>query len=203
MRVVEKYSHNYAEEALRFLRPDLWDEVMQVIEEVDASQLQTKVSREHTTRGRNLYSPVEMNKAFKAKFDALGWRQWRYKFWVTGDPQVTDEIYDAEADDQKSAIEQAGGVPISSYNQTDFVKDRVAVEVQLGKYTFVAHDIFVKHHAFFTANIIDFAIEIVPAKELELQMSTGVPYFARDLMNIKRHGRGMPALPLVLIGIAP
>ena len=34
-----------------------------------------------------------------------------------------------------------------SYNQTDFVKDRVAVEVQFGKYAFVAHDLFVKHSA--------------------------------------------------------
>lgn len=203
MKVIDRYSHNLAEEGLRFLRPDLWDEVMQVIEDVDASQLRTKVSREHTTSGRTLYSPVEMNKAFKARFNALGWREWRYQFWVTGDHVVTGEIYDAESDVQKAAIERAGRVPISTYNQTDFVKDRVAVEVQLGKYSFVAHDIFVKHHAFFTANIIDIAIEIVPMKELEVQMSSGVPYFERDLMNIKRHGRGMPAIPIVLIGIAP
>ena len=36
----------------------------------------------------------------------------------------------------------------TSYNQTDFVKDRVAVEVQFGKYAFVAHDLFVKHLCF-------------------------------------------------------
>ena len=35
-----------------------------------------------------------------------------------------------------------------SYNQTDFVKERVAVEVQFGKYAFVAHDLFVKHLSF-------------------------------------------------------
>ena len=48
----------------------------------------------------------------------------------------------------KDAIESAGREPIYSYNQTDFVKERVAVEVQFGKYAFVAHDLFVKHMAF-------------------------------------------------------
>lgn len=203
MKIVEKYSHNGAEEIMLVHHPDLWDEVKQVIEGVDASQLRTKVSREHTRQGRNLYSPVEMNKAFKAGFRALGWEEWRYPFWATGDSRVTSEIYKSQESEQKAAIERAGRVPIKSYNQTDFVKNRIAVEVQLGKYPFVAHDIFVKHHTFFTANIIDVAIEVVPMKELEKQMSSGVPYYERDLMNLMRHGRGMPALPLVLIGIAP
>jgi hypothetical protein len=44
-------------------------------------------------------------------------------------------------------IEAAGKRPIYSYNQTDFVKNRVAVEVQMGKYSFIAYDLFVKHLA--------------------------------------------------------
>lgn len=90
-----------------------------------------------------------------------------------------------------------------SYNHTDFVKDRIAVEVQFGKYAFVAHDIFVKHQTFFVAKIIDAAIEILPMKEMEMQMSSGVPYYERDLMNLMRHGRGSPSVPLMLIGISP
>jgi hypothetical protein len=53
------------------------------------------------------------------------------------------------ADEQKAEIEAAGEKPIFSYNQTDFVKDRVAIEVQFGKYSFVAYDLFVKHLAFY------------------------------------------------------
>ena len=30
-----------------------------------------------------------------------------------------------------------------------------------------------------------------------------VPYFERDLMNVIRQGRGVPAVPLVLIGVEP
>jgi hypothetical protein len=47
--------------------------------------------------------------------------------------------------EQKDEILKAGKVPIFSYNQTDMVKDRIAVEIQFGKYSFVAYDLFVKH----------------------------------------------------------
>ena len=53
------------------------------------------------------------------------------------------------------------------------------------------------------ADIIDVAIEILPMKELEREMSSGVPYYERDLLNVLRQGRGVPAVPLVLIGVAP
>ena len=112
-------------------------------------------------------------------------------------------IYNLGETEQKEAIEKAGHTPIMSYNQTDFVKDRVAVEVQFGKYAFVAHDLFVKHLSFYVSDIIDVGIEILPMKELEREMSSGVPYYERDLLNVLRQGRGVPAVPLVLIGVAP
>ena len=181
----------------------LWREIQQVIDEVDATKLKTKVSKERKSSGWMLYSPVEMNKAFKNGFAALGWEERRQQFWVTSDSTLTQSIYEETPEDQKAAIENAGLPAIMAYNQTDFVKERVAVEVQFGKYSFVAHDIFVKHQTFFAANAIDIAIEIVPMKELEAQMSSGVPYYERDLMNLIRNGRGIPNFPLVLIGIAP
>ena len=104
---------------------------------------------------------------------------------------------------QKQEITEAGYIPIMSYNQTDFLKDRVAIEVQFGKYSFVAHDLFVKHLGFYAADIIDVGIEILPMKVLEEEMPSGVPYYERDLMNIIRQGRGVPSVPLVLIGVAP
>ena len=112
-------------------------------------------------------------------------------------------IYSRPEDEQKQAIENAGHTPIMSYNQTDFVKNRVAVEVQFGKYAFVAHDLFVKHLSFYVSDIIDVGIEILPMKELEREMSSSVAYYERDLLNVLRQGRGVPAVPLVLIGVAP
>jgi hypothetical protein len=105
--------------------------------------------------------------------------------------------------EQKKEIEEAGLRPFASYNQTDFVKDRVAVEVQFGKYSFVAYDLFVKHLAFYVGDVIDVGVEILPMKELQQEMSSGVGYYEGELYNLIREGRGVPAVPLVLIGVAP
>ena len=153
--------------------------------------------------GELLYSPIDMNKAMAAEFGKRGWEQRRQGFWATDDDKIVREIVGLPPDRQKEAIEASGREPIYSYNQTDFVKERVAVEVQFGKYSFVAHDLFVKHMAFFVSNAIDVGIEILPMKELERDMSSGVPYYERDLLNIMRQGRSVPAVPLVLIGVAP
>jgi hypothetical protein len=107
------------------------------------------------------------------------------------------------AKEQKKEIEAAGETAIFSYNQTDFVKDRVAIEVQFGKYAFVAYDLFVKHLAFYVGDQIDVGIEILPMKSLQTQMSSGVPYFEGEFYNVIRQGRGVPAVPLVVVGIEP
>ena len=106
-------------------------------------------------------------------------------------------------EEQKKEIEAAGEVPIFSYNQTDFVKDRVAIEVQFGKYSFVAYDLFVKHLAFYIGDHIDVGVEILPMKSLQSHMSSGVPYYEGEFYNVVRQGRGVPAVPLIIIGIAP
>ena len=108
-----------------------------------------------------------------------------------------------EPDEQKKEIKKKGATPIFSYNQTDFAKDRVAIEVQFGKYSFVAYDLFVKHLAFYVGDKIDVGIEILPMKVLQSQMSSGVAYYEGELYNVIRQGRGVPSVPLVIIGIEP
>ena len=203
MRIVARYSHLNGEEYLLVHHEELWLEVQEVIRSVDVAKLRPKISREVRILGRELLSPVELNRAFQEGFQARGWKEHRSTFWVTADDKILRGIYELPANEQKQAIEEAGLEPIRSYNQTDFVKNRVAVEVQFGKYAFVAHDLFVKHLSFFVSDIIDVGIEILPMKEMERQMSSGVPYYERDLLNVLRQGRGVPAVPLVLIGITP
>ena len=203
MRIEARYSHLNGEEYLMVHRKRLWEEVQAVIAGVDAWACRTKVSRERTMRGKTLFSPPDMNRAFKDGLQARGWGERRKTFWVTADERLLRSIYGLPEEEQKQAIEQAGHEPIMSYNQTDFVKDRVAVEVQFGKYAFVAHDLFVKHLSFYVSDVIDVGIEILPMKTLEREMSSGVPYYERDLLNVLRQGRGVPAVPLVLVGVAP
>jgi hypothetical protein len=40
-------------------------------------------------------------------------------------------------------------------------------------------------------------------KELQSQISSGVAYYEGELYNVIRQGRGVPAVPLVIIGVAP
>ena len=48
---------------------------------------------------------------------------------MTDDEKLLRGIYNLPETAQKLAIEEAGHTPIMSYNQTDFVKECVAVEI--------------------------------------------------------------------------
>ncbi len=203
MQLAQTYSHLNGLEYLMVHRPSLWKEVTDVVAGVNAQACKTKVSMEKRTYGQTFYSPSDMNASFAAGFKKRQWAERRNSFWVTEDAKLLRSIYGLTAQQQHDAIKAAGHTPIPSYNQTDFVKDRIAVEVQFGKYSFVAHDLFVKHLSFYVSDIIDVGIEILPMKSLERRMSSGVPYYERDLLNVIRQGRSVPAVPLVLIGVVP
>lgn len=203
MRIVEQYSHLNGLEYLLVHKPQLWDEIQHVIAAIDAEACRTKVSKEKRTIDKVFYSPIDMNKRMSEAFAALGWGERRTSYWVTSDAQLIRKTMSMPPTQQKQEIEAAGLTPIYSYNQTDFVKERAAVEVQFGKYSFVAYDLFVKHMAFYVGDVIDVGIEILPMKELQMHMSSGVAYYEGELYNLIREGRGVPAVPLILIGVAP
>jgi hypothetical protein len=203
MRIVEYYSHLNGLEYLQVHQPGIWRQIQVAIKSVDASRCKTKKSKERRKKGKMLFSPKAMNKAIRAAFVSRKWSESRVSYWVTQDAKLIRRTMPMNADEQKREIEAAGLKPIFSYNQTDFVKNRVAVEVQFGKYAFVAFDLFVKHLAFYVRDVIDVGVEILPMKELQAQMSSGPGYYEGELYNLIREGRGVPAVPLVLIGVAP
>jgi hypothetical protein len=67
----------------------------------------------------------------------------------------------------------------------------------------VACDLFVKHLAFYVRDQIDVGIEILAMKSLQSKMSSGPGCYKGELYNIIRNGRGVPAVPLVIIGVEP
>lgn len=83
------------------------------------------------------------------------------------------------------------------------IKDRIAIEIQSGYSAIDTNELFEKHLAFYIGDQIDVGIEILPMKSLQAQMSSGVPYYEGELYNVVRQGRGIPAVPLVLVGIEP
>lgn len=203
MKVTQRYSHLNGEEFLIVHKKDLYDEVHEVIAAVDASSFKTKVSREQGREGILLYSPGELNKEFARLFRARGWRDERRSFFVSPDPMVVKDLEPLDFDAQRRYLESIGAPLIRSFNQTDFVKDSVAVEVQMGKYFAVTYDLFVKHLSFYTVGMTDVGIEIVPTKRMQSEMSSGPPFFEKEVHNVLRHGRTTPPVPLVVLGIEP
>ena len=201
MKIAETYSHLNGLEFLIVHKPALWKEIQDVIAAVDARKCKTKVSKEKTMPGELLFSPIDMNAAFKRLLRLKKWDESRVSYWVTRSEKLIRKTLAMPAAEQKKEIEAAGEKAIFSYNQTDFVKDRVAVEVQFGKYSFVAYDLFVKHLAFYVRDEIDVGMEILPMKSLQSHMSSGVAYFEGEFYNVVRQGRGVPSVPLVILGI--
>ncbi len=197
------YSHLNGLEYLLVHKPHLWDEIRAVLSGIDAESHRTKVSKEKRIFGKLLFAPAAMNKAIAGGFRKRGWEERRVNYFVTDDERLIRKTMLLSRSEQKAEIEAAGKIPFPSYNQTDFVKDRCMVEVQFGKYAFIAHDLFVKHMAFYTTDHMDVGVEILPMKSLQAQMSSGVPYYEGALYDLIREGRGVPHVPLVLVGVEP
>lgn len=204
MKIAQVYSHLNGEEFLIVHKPQLWAEIQACIRGVDANLAYEKVSREKTMRGKTLYSPRRLNQLFKDEFQQSGWEESRISYYVNEDLQTTTEtVHIRDRQMQKAIITERGFTPYGTYNQVDFVKDRVAVEVQFGKYFSVQYDLHVKHTFFYGRGDIDVGVEIIPMHSLMVCMSTGVSWYENELTNIVREGRSNPSVPIVLIGIEP
>ena len=203
MKIGGTYSHQNGLEYLTVHKPNLLNEIYDVISLVDASTCKTKESKEKTMFGRMLYSPSAMNKQFYDLLNDRGWSEDRTIYYCCDDEELTRSIIHLEPEDQRRTIEEAGKTALYSFNQTDFLKDDTAIEVQFGKYSFVAFDLFIKHMGFFVAEKIKVGVEILPMKSLLDQMSSGPSYFERELQHIIRQGRGNPPVPLLLLGVEP
>ena len=77
------------------------------------------------------------------------------------------------------------------------------MRIRLGELDAAADDLFGQHLARYIQDEIDVGIEILPMKSLQADMSSGPGYFEGELYNVIRNGRGVPSVPLVMIGIAP
>jgi hypothetical protein len=204
MKIAQKYSHLNGEEYLIVHHKKLYKEIIKVIESINADEFLTKESKEKTMIGRMLYSPVELNKAFNQKFNNLGWNESRYRYHITTKRELLPELLSLPYEKQREFLISKGiNEPISSYKQTDFVKEQIAVEVQFGKYAFVAFDLFVKHLLFYSGGVINLGVEVLPTKKMQSQMSSGVAYYEGEVYNVLRHGRNNPPVPLLILGIEP
>ena len=176
MRVVYEYSHLGGTEIMLVRYPTHLAEIAEVIAGVTPSR--SKISREKTMVGKELYSPREMNQQFREGFAGRGYQEVRDTYTITL-PGSTVQISGA-------------------FKQIDFVNDRVPVEVQFGKYAFMFYDM-AKFQYFFNENKADVGIEIVPCHALHKEMSTGVSYGEQLVSDIERLKRHFPAVPVKVV----
>ena len=203
MKIANMYSHLNGYEYMLVHRKHLWDEIVHAIECIDANQY-IKKSKERTKEGKLLYDQKRLNDEFENILMPEGWQSVTTPYYVTGDIETARIIAGIRDKDlQRKVIEERGHVPMLTNNQVDFVKDRVAIEVQFGKYFSVAYDLHVKHTFFFLRNDIDVGIEIIPTRGMRVRMDTGVAWFENEVANVIREGRSNPTVPIVMIGIEP
>ena len=203
MKIANIYSHLNGYEHMMVHHKDLWDEIVSAISSIDANQY-TKASKAQPSMGKTLYDQKALNKQFESILFPKEWKSVTTQYYVTGDIPTAREIASVrDKEEQKRIIESNGFVAFRTNNQVDFVKERVAVEVQFGKYFSVAYDLHVKHTFFFLRNDIDVGIEIIPTRAMCLKMDTGVAWYENELANVIREGRSNPTVPIVMIGIEP
>jgi len=197
------YNHLNAQEFLIVRCPEQWKQITEAIDQINANEC-LKISKDKARKGEVLYNQIAINNKFKKLLEASGWSEMKKSYYVSGDINTAKEIVKIkEPTEQKKIIEERGFVAYQTYNQVDFVKNRIAVEVQFGKYFSVAYDLHVKHTFFFLHDDIDVGIEIIPTHEMMRRMDSGVSWFENEVTNVIREGRNNPSVPIVIIGIEP
>ena len=177
MKKVYEYSHLGGSEILQVRYPGIDAEIDAVIAGIK-NVPRAKESKEKTKTGRMLYSPKWLNGEFKSGLRGRGFTELRLAFRV-----------------------QLPAYPVvikNAFKQIDFVKNRVLVEVQFGKYAFMFYDM-AKFQYFFNEEKADVGIEIVPCRNLQKEMSSGVSYgeqLVGDILRLRRH---FPAVPIKVI----
>lgn len=170
----------------------LLQELYTAILSIDAEKLKTKKGREKTNTDKLLYNPKELNTSIKNKLNPGGWIPFKLKC------EYPTALY------TKSYIDKYGSsIPKFSgaTREIDFVKGDLGVEVQFGKYAFMAYDILGKMVILHNRRIINAGVEIVPVRRMSKSMSTGVSYFEQIVWDLENRGASNLDIPVLLIGI--
>ncbi len=189
MIIAAEYSFNAGKEKIETEYPSYLKEIKEVIVCADALLCKNKKSKEKTMTDKMLFSPVELNKEFKKYFAPKEWTNYKVRC------DYSNEHY-IKGYEPKSV----GKIP---FREMDFVKDKVGVEVQFGKYAFMVYNVCAKMTIFRKLAGIEVGVEIVPIKDLADEISTGVSYFEQFVWDLKNRGVSNIDLPVLILGIAP
>lgn len=137
--------------------------------------------------GRMLYNPRSLNKSVSQVFAARGWQKHRVAC------EYSNAYYTPNY--------QPASPQMAAYREMDFIKNRLGVEVQFGKYAFMVYNVCAKMTIFNRLGVIDAGVEIVPVKEFAAHMSTGVSYFEQFVWYLEQRGVADIDIPVLILGI--
>jgi len=182
------YSFNGGKEALESGYGSELGAVKQIITAVDSLKHKTKISYEKIMPGRQLYSPVSLNKSFKQGFEERDWRNYRVMC------EYSTQYYTADYKPSPLAA--------SAFRDMDFVKNRVGIEIQFWNYASIISSVCAKMTIFNKLGVIDAGIEIVPVKDFAAEMSSGVSYFEQFVWDLEQRGVCNIDIPVLILGVA-
>ena len=210
MIIAYEHSHLNGKEYLQVHFPDELQEILDVISCVNGDVWKRSAEKAKNERAQRagmsyaqVYDQKNINQQFVDHFRTHGWNRKLYSYYATPNEQVAREIMRLPPEQAKEIILSNQLIPYRRSNETDFMKNNIAVEVQFGKYSFVAYDFFVKHMAFFTSGDINVGVEIIPTDKMLKNMDSGPANYEGEIFNLYRQGRSTPAVPLWVLGIEP
>ena len=171
MQIISTFSFKGGEEFLNRSHPTELSEIIEAIQDLDATTCLTKESKEKTMRGDLLFSPPDMNKRLRLYLRNKGWSEYRHSFGS------------------------------GRFREMDGVKNMVGLEIQFGKYAFMGYDIFSKMVIFKKHGHIECGVEVVPTEGLVNKMSTGVSSFDQLLVDFENRGESNIDIPVFVLGI--
>lgn len=182
MQVGDFYSHKGGFEYIKSNHPNELQDVLDAINQVRAADVLTKRSEEKTKQAL-LFSPEAMNERIKSFLSVRGW---------------TEPAPDSKKGFREPRIYLEGG---REFREMDGIKNKVGLEIQFGKYSFMGYDIFSKMPIFAKHGRIVCGIEVVAMPSLIPHMSTGVSSFAQIAMDMRARGVADIDVPTLVIGI--
>ena len=187
MIIAALYSVKDGQSVVRERYPHLLSEIEEAITTIDSAAHKTKVSKEKTMPGTMLYNPKSLNKAFKGILYGKGWKSVRVS--CDYDTGTYVEGYKPKA------------LRRGQFREMDFVKEKLGIEIQFGKYSFMVYNVSAKMTIFSNLGFIDTGVEIVPMKAFAHQMSSGVSYFEQFEWDLRKRGEADIDIPVLIVGI--
>ena len=175
------YSHKNGEKYINENHKSEYDEIVDAVNSVDISKVLSKVTHEKT-KSPLLFSPIELNHQLKNYLSTLGWTEKNNSKKGFIEPRITFE-------NEKG------------FREMDGLKNKVGLEIQFGKYAFMAYDIFSKMPIFHKRGLIDCGIELVLSHNMIKDFSTGVGSFSQIVLDMKERGVADLDIPTLVIGI--